>query len=71
MFSRSVSRLGRDRYHSSASVTDNRVVSMMFLVPTVTATDSGRSRIPPQVGQGRVVMYRSISCRVASDPVSR
>ena len=44
---------------------------MMFRPPTVTASDSGRSRIPPQVGQGRLVMYRSISSRVASDPVSR
>ena len=29
---------------------------MMFRPPTVTAMDSGRSRIPPQVRQGRVAM---------------
>ena len=56
---------------TSASVTDRRVVSMMFLPAIVTESDSGFSRNPLQVGHGLFVMYRSSSARIASEPVSR
>ena len=43
-------------YHASASVTDRRVVSMMFLPAIVTDSDSGLRRMPLQVGHGLFVM---------------
>jgi hypothetical protein len=55
-FSRSVRSSGRPAYQANASVTARRVVSMMLRSPTVTESDSGLSRIPPQVGHGRCVM---------------
>jgi hypothetical protein len=39
--------------------------------PTVTASDSGRSRAPLQSGHGRSVMYSSIFSRDQSESVSR
>jgi hypothetical protein len=47
-----------------------RVTSWMPRPPTRTASDSGRSRAPPQSGHGRIVMYSSIFSRMYSDSVS-
>ena len=43
----------------------------MLRPPIVTASASGRSRRPPQAGQGRPTMYFSISVLMYSDSVSR
>ena len=45
--------------------------SQTFRSPIVTARISGRSRLPPQVGQGRVTMYFSSSVLMYSESVSR
>ncbi len=42
----------------------------MFLSPIFTASVSGLSRAPPQVGHGRSLIYRSRSMRVKSEVVS-
>src|SRR5690606_26452014 len=57
--------------NSSASRMDMAVTSTMFLPPTVTAKDSGRSRPPPQAVHGRLLMYFSISARCQADVDSR
>ena len=45
--------------------------SWMDRPPTVTASTSRRSRLPPQVGQGELLMHSSSSRLTPSDWVSR
>ena len=56
---------------SSASTTDLSEYSAMFSPPTVTASDSLRSRLPPHAGQGHSDMHSSSSLRTPSLCVSR
>ena len=51
-------------------MTDIRVNSWIDSPPTVTASTSGFSRAPPQVGQGRKLMYSSIRSRCWEESVS-
>ena len=46
------------------------VASWMDSPPTVTASASGRNRLPRQAGQGQAVIKDSISFLLASDWVS-
>ncbi len=55
---------------ASARVTDIPVKSWIDLLPTVTASTSGFSRAPLQVGQGRKLMYSSIRSRCEDESVS-
>ena len=52
--------LGRAPYQSSASVTDRRVVSMMFRVPTVTDSDSA---LQPHPAAGGARLVRHVAAR--------
>src|SRR5687768_8950199 len=56
---------------SSDLLIGHSVISKMFTSPTVTASASGRRRFPPQVGQGRSLMYSLILERIHSELVSR
>ena len=69
--SRSVSFFGSRPTQSSASVIDRVATSEIDLSSTVTARTSGFSRLPRQVGQGRVTMYFSSSVLMYSESVSR
>ena len=56
---------------ASASVIDIVETSQMLRPSMVTARTSGLSRLPPQVGQGRLTMNRSSSVLTYSESVSR
>ena len=55
----------------SASATVRPVKSMMLIPSTVTARNSGLSRLPAQAGHGFCIISRSMSCLTHSDSVSR
>ena len=57
---RSVSDSCRPSTKSIARSTESRVISAMFVSPTVTARLVGFRRAPPHSGHGRSVMYSSI-----------
>ena len=44
--------------------------SMMFIPPTVTASDTSLRRLPRHLGHGRSAMHSSSSLCIASDCVS-
>ena len=68
---RSVSDSSSSSTQSIERRADMRVNSSMPSPPTLTASDSGRSRAPWHSGHGRSVMYSSIFSRDHSESVSR
>ena len=68
--SRSVTFAPSVAAQSSASVTESVATSEMLRPSTVTASASGRSRRPLQVGHGFWTMNFSSSVRMYSDSVS-
>ena len=68
---RSVSDSSSCSSHSIERRADIFVNWWMPSPPTVTASDSGRSRAPLHSGHGRSVMYSSIFSRDQSESVSR
>ena len=60
----------REPTNFAASWADSRQSSQMFRPPTVTASDSGRSRAPLQAGHGTSRKNCSMRSRVVSDSAS-